>query len=81
MEAFALHLNPYYIASAFIVEILVLLIIRRFTFNGKSLAFYFITFGVFYVVFFTSLDFFLPKTKQNSLRNTQSKFTTLLNGW
>ncbi|XP_039970679.1 uncharacterized protein LOC120782455 [Bactrocera tryoni] len=80
-EAFPLHLKPFYIAAAFAVQMLVLLIIGVCTFDRDSLEAYYITSGVFYVAFFAAGIVFLPETKQISLRNAQSKFTTLMNGW
>lgn len=80
-EAFPLHLKTYYIAVAFIVEMLVLIIISVCTFDRDSLGSYYITFGVFYVVFFVAGIVLLPETRQTTLRNAQSKFTTLITGW
>lgn len=78
-EAFPLHLKPYYIALSFITEMLVLLIIGVCTLDPGALGPYFITFGVFYLVFCILGFFCLPETKQDSLQEALSKFTNILN--
>ncbi|XP_053956506.1 facilitated trehalose transporter Tret1-like isoform X1 [Anastrepha ludens] len=73
-EAFPLHLKSYYIAISFIVEMLVLLIIECCHLDPDRLDAYFITVGVFFLVFFVLGVLFLPETKKLTLREAQDKF-------
>uniref|UniRef100_A0A0A1WKJ5 Hexose transporter HXT17 n=3 Tax=Zeugodacus cucurbitae TaxID=28588 RepID=A0A0A1WKJ5_ZEUCU len=77
-EAFPLRMKPYYIALSFIVEMFVLLIIGVCKADQNTFGAYFITFGVFYLVFFIIGFFCLPETKQDSLQEAQRKFRNFL---
>uniref|UniRef100_W8CAF5 Facilitated trehalose transporter Tret1 n=1 Tax=Ceratitis capitata TaxID=7213 RepID=W8CAF5_CERCA len=80
-EAFPLHRKTYYIAASFNVQMLVWLIVNACNIDPQSLGPYFITFGVFYVVFFAISFLVFPETKHATLREAQQKFRGILNGW
>uniref|UniRef100_A0A0A1XB58 Facilitated trehalose transporter Tret1 n=1 Tax=Zeugodacus cucurbitae TaxID=28588 RepID=A0A0A1XB58_ZEUCU len=77
-EAFPLHMKPFYIALSFTVQMFVLLIIGVCKKDQNTFGAYFITFGVFYLVFFIIGFFCLPETKQDSLQEAQRKFRNFL---